>query len=81
MSSSGLNLRNSKDLVVNSLQLIDETAGIPNDILDVISGQVVDVRNTLTSSINTISGRVGTKADLTALDILTTTGQKQVKQR
>lgn len=82
MSSSGLNLRNSKDLVVNSLQLIDETAGIPNDILDVISGQVVDVRNTLTSSINTISGRVGTKADLTALTLLPQQlGQKQVKQR
>ena len=54
MSFSGLNLRNSKDLVVNSLQLIDETGGLPNDI-DVISGQVDDVRNTLTSSINTVT--------------------------
>ena len=57
MSNSGLNLFNSRDLVVNSIQLQDSTAGTVSDIKDIITVQVQDVSKNLTSfTISSVSG-------------------------
>ena len=65
MAYSGLNLLNSRDLVVNSIQLQDSSLGIVSDIRDIINVQVQDVSNNLTaftvSSVSGVSTELGGK--------------------